>query len=147
MKHFLLFFSFTFFVFSFSQKETTLFFHVEKLSVKYKTVNDSTAGKRYKERALQEFRLNGYTGLTLKDSVVKNSSVHYYYNFNHKFEKIILRDVADSSGRKSFSAKDYLSTLRNLNKKITYLENNGFPFASITILLRSAAGISLRLIK
>lgn len=119
-----------------SQKETTVYFHVEKISIKQKIVLDSTGGERYKQRALQEFQLNGYTGLTLRDSVIKSSSIHYYYSFTHRFEKIILSEKTDSINQKpkSVSNKDYLSALRTINKQIQYLENNGYPFASLKII-------------
>jgi len=137
--------AFVFFLFllsvSFSQKETTVYFHVEKLSIKQKIVLDSTNGERYKQRALQEFQLNGYTGLSLRDSVIKHSAIHYYYSFTNHFEKIILVEKNDSvksffrpdKKPKTVTSKDYLSTLRNINKQLVFLENNGYPFASLKI--------------
>jgi len=121
---------------SFAQKETTVYFHVEKISIKQKIVLDSTGGERYKQRAIQEFQLNGYTGLTLRDSVIKNTAIHYYYSFTHRFEKIILTEKSDSitPKPKSVTSKDYLSALRNINKQIVFLENNGYPFAALKII-------------
>jgi len=135
MKQFVFVFFFLSSLFGFSQKETTVYFHVEKISIKQKIVLDSTGGERYKERALQEFQLNGYTGLFLKDSVIKHSAIHYYFSFTHRFEKIILTEKSDSINQKpkSVTSKDYIATLRSINKQIVNLENNGYPFAALKI--------------
>jgi hypothetical protein len=120
----------------FAQEQTTLYFHVEKLTVKNKAVLDSTFGKRYEQGALETFQLNGYTGLALRDSVVKSSSIHYYYTFENHFEKIVLAEKPDTvkARIRSVTSKDYLSTVRSINKKIVLLENSGYPFAALKII-------------
>ena len=120
----------------FAQQQTTLYFHVDKLLVKHKSVIDSTFGKRYEQGALEEFRLHGYSGLKLQDSVIKNNGIHYYYTYAHRFEKIILVEKSDSTKKRiaSTTSKEYINTLRAINKKIVFLENNGYPFASLKII-------------
>jgi hypothetical protein len=117
--------------FCFGQK-STFYFHIDKISIKEKTVKDSTNFNRYQENALQQFKLNGYTGIQLKDSVIKNNGTHYYYSYTKKFDKIILnRSASKRRHQKTTRTKDYLSVLRAINKEIISLENNGYPFAKI----------------
>ncbi len=120
----------------FSQRETTLYFHVDKITVKNKIILDSTFAKRYKDKALTQFKLQGYTGLYLKDSTVKSNVIHFFYGYENHFEKIILTPASDSLSKKTklYKHKDYLAVLKTINREITLLENSGFPFASVQII-------------
>lgn len=71
----------------FSQRETTLYFHVDKITVKNKIILDSTFAKRYKDKALTQFKLQGYTGLYLKDSTVKSNVIHFFYGYKENHSK------------------------------------------------------------
>ena len=108
----------------FSQRETTLYFHVDKITVKNKIVLDSTFAKRYKDKALIQFKLQGYTGLYLKDSTVKSNVIHYFYGYENHFEKIILTPAADSLSKKTklYKHKDYLAVLKTINREITLIK-------------------------
>jgi hypothetical protein len=117
-------------LFSAAQKKL-IYFHLDKITIKEKVIKDSTNYERYKNKALETFRLNGYIGLTLKDSVQKNNGLHYYYQSQAKFDKIILTREGTKKHLKSTRTKDYRSVLETIEKEITHLENNGFPFASI----------------
>ena len=52
-------------------QKSNVFFHLDKLTIKEKVIKDSTSYKRYETKAIEQFRLNGYTGIKFKDSVVK----------------------------------------------------------------------------
>ncbi|MEX1003595.1 MAG: ShlB/FhaC/HecB family hemolysin secretion/activation protein [Crocinitomicaceae bacterium] len=120
--------------FSVSQK-TVLYYHLDKITIKEKTVKDSTRFERYQKNALKTFRLNGYTGITLKDSVAKNNGTHYYYQAAHHFKKIILRRKHPSKEKFiSDENRDFQSTLKELEDELRQLENSGFPFAKIEII-------------
>lgn len=121
---------------AFSQSGKTLYFHLEKLTLKNKIVLDSTFAQRYKEKAATTFALQGYTGLFIKDSTTKGDVTHYYFSYSQHFERIILQREtnADKHKLKSFYQKDYLTVLKNINKELIQLENTGFPFAQIKII-------------
>lgn len=113
-------------------QKTTLYFHIDKITIKEKTVVDSTNFKRYEKKALEKFTLNGYVGIQLKDSTVKNTATHYYYSYAQKFDKIELRATVGRKQRiKSTPTRHYFSAIALIEKEIVNLENSGFPFASI----------------
>ena len=116
---------------SISQK-STVFFHLDKITIKEKVVKDSTNFKRYESKAIEQFRLNGYVGVEFLDSVQKNNGTHYNYDYSSKFKNITLRTkVGEKQKTKSSRNKDFNSTLQAIDKEITQLENNGYPFARI----------------
>lgn len=115
-------------------QKSNIFFHLDKITIKEKVVKDSTNFQRYQDKAIEQFRLNGYVGVTFRDSVEKNNGTHYYYSYTRKFKYITLETISGRKKKvKSSRTKDYLAALRTLNKEINTLENNGFPFAQIKI--------------
>lgn len=117
-----------------SAQTVTCYFHVDKLTIKDKVVLDSTFAKRSKEKAISEFVLMGYTGLSLTDSLVKSSTRHYYFSYSGKFKKVLLENVADTSKKnKPERVNDFTAALNILDEQLTMLENNGYPFAQISI--------------
>lgn len=126
------------FIFSLSnltlgQTGKTVIFHVDNISVRYKVLSDSTYYLRYKEKAITQFKLQGYVGLFLKDSTQKSNTLHYYFGYRQHFEKIILVQQSHESDKKpiSRSQKNYSELLKTLNRELLTLENKGYPFASI----------------
>lgn len=118
---------------SFAQK-SNVYFHLDKMTIKEKIVKDSTNFNRYEQKAIEQFRLNGYTGVKLKDSLEKNSGTHYYYQYNRKFKHITLVTTSGKRNKVKYSRnKDLYGAVGNLEKVISSLENNGFPFAQIII--------------
>ncbi|MBI3135213.1 MAG: hypothetical protein HYZ14_11115 [Bacteroidetes bacterium] len=120
---------------AFSQPGKTVYFHVDKLTLKNKIVSDSTFARRYKEKAAVTFSMQGYTGLSITDSVVKSEVTHYYFSYTGHFEKIILirQRQHDTEKIKPQAHNDYTATLKSINKQIILLENSGFPFAAVRI--------------
>lgn len=117
---------------SLSQKTTTYYFHVANSTIKKKVFNDSLSFKKEKQAAEDLMRLSGYTGLQLKDSLRKKSTLHLYYNFTHHFKKVKLNCL--NCRREDLEAeKNYANAARTLDEKLTELENRGFPFASVKI--------------
>src|SRR5688572_15260810 len=98
-----------------SQSGATVYFHVDKLTIKNKIVADSTFAKRYKEKAATEFALQGYTGLFISDSTIKSDITHYYFSYSSHFEKIVLVPQKTSTDQKikPIAQKDYLAALKN----------------------------------
>lgn len=129
----------------YSQK-STVFFHIDKITVKKKVVQDSTNFKRYEQKAIDQFRLNGYLGIALKDSVVKNNGTHYYYSYSHKFSKVVLETTFGKKQKiKSNRTKDFVNAVTTLDESIKQLENNGYPFAKINFIEQIEDGDKLTL--
>lgn len=111
-----------------------MFFHLDKITIKEKVNNDSSAFKRFEEKAIERFRLSGYTGVKFRDSIVKSAGVHYHYSYQKKFDRITLQTTTGKKQKIKYSRnKDFIAALRTIEKEITSLENNGFPFAGIAI--------------
>lgn len=117
----------------YTQQQITLYFHVDKISIKEKVYSDSTGYRKYKQDALEKFRILGYQGLEIADSTCMRSSVHYYFNYSHHFKKIILNDE-EGKRRNLQKTRDFTAALFAIDKKIMSLENNGYPFSSIQII-------------
>jgi hypothetical protein len=127
-----------------SAQSANVHFHIDKITIKEKIVLDSSNTERYQKKAVDQFRLNGYTGVSLKDSSVKNNTTHYYYSFKHKFDKIVLINPAKKRNQTKKN-KDFISVLHSLNKELTSLENTGYPFAQIKITKQTTSGEELNL--
>ncbi|MBN4077657.1 hypothetical protein JYT25_00750, partial [bacterium AH-315-C20] len=117
---------------SFGQKDVNLIFHLDKSTFKAKSRKDSSGYQRSKEKALTTFRLEGYLGIQIQDSTAKGNNIHYRLKASHRFSKIKLNCV---NARKEDldREKNMQSLARNLNDRITGLENKGYPFSSIQI--------------
>lgn len=114
-------------VVSYSQETTTLFFHVDKKSEKYKIISDSFNINEFKQKAFISFQLQGYVGLSIKDTTYKKDETHYWLSFDKRFKKIIL---TDSTKKTSTTFED---TYFQINKRLDYLEDTGYPFAKLLI--------------
>lgn len=122
---------------SFSQKTTTFFFHLDKNTIKYKTTSDSIDLKVYQHKALTSFKTEGYVGITITDSTQKKNEYHFWMTFEKRYKKVIL-----TNANQKYST-DFRNTYSQINKKITTLENNGYPFAQILITHQSEKNNSL----
>ena len=130
---------------SFAQK-STIYFHLDKMTIKEKIVKDSSSLIRYEKKAIEQFRINGYTGVHLTDSTKKNNGTHYYYGYEKKFKNITLVTTSGKRQRTKYSrSKDFYGVVDNLEKVVSHLENNGFPFAQILITDQKEEGDNLEL--
>lgn len=130
-----------------SQRIHTAYFHLDKLTIKNRVVADSAGGfERYKNKAEEQFRLNGYTGVSLTDSTVKGNAIHYQYSFENRFNKIRLINLSDSaeSEKKSYARKNYTAILSDINHQLEELENTGYPFARLSIVKAEESGNTLK---
>lgn len=128
------FFAILVFLYTFDSigQKSTVYFHLDKITIKEKVIKDSTNFKRYESKAIEQFRLNGYVGIEFLDSVQKNNGTHYNYDYSSKYKNITIRTkVGTKQKTKSSKNKDFISTLQAVDKEITHLENNGYPFARI----------------
>lgn len=118
-----------------AQENYTLYFHIDQTTVKQKARQDSTWFRRQKIQATEQFRMYGYTGITLSDSTVKNKVIHYQYSYSHHFKKVTLTSMNPTrKGRIIMeTVRDFKQVSVYLDKTIRTLENNGFPFASIQV--------------
>ncbi|WP_027418496.1 ShlB/FhaC/HecB family hemolysin secretion/activation protein [Crocinitomix catalasitica] len=113
--------------------ERTIYFHIDKTTIKEKVNNDSIALKKVWDNAIISFQLNGYVGIVPHDTVKKAKVTHYYFDYLKHFKKTTLLSVDDIKA-KPIASSNYINTLSNINKKLNYLENNGYPFASLKII-------------
>ena len=112
--------------------QDNVFYHVDKLTYKAKSSEDSTRLKKNEVLAITYFNMNGFNGVILEKTEHKRNGIHHYYQYEHQFKKI---EVVPENGRKSDIAvnNNYLNTFATLDKQIKSLENSGFPFANIEI--------------
>ncbi|UKN02474.1 hypothetical protein K6119_02930 [Paracrocinitomix mangrovi] len=123
------------------------YFHIDKITIKEKTVKDSTNYQRYKSKALQQFQLNGYVGIHLKDSTLKNNGWHFYYDYKHKFSKITLETISGKKLKtKTTTNKNFVQALTQIDKEVRNLENNGYPFANVQFIEQIEEKEQLKLI-
>lgn len=117
----------------FGQESKTVYYHLEKLSVKSKTTTDSLKLELNREDAVNQFRMNGYLGVQPSDTVQKRNATHYYFTAETRFKKVALIETGRKRNRVSVQ-KNLTRTIVEINAKITQLENNGFPFARLEII-------------
>jgi outer membrane protein assembly factor BamA len=117
-----------------AQKANSLYFHLDKITVKKKVIKDSTFNyQRYFDKIVADFMFQGYTGVELKDSLTKSNGDHYYFSYTNKFSKINYIN-ANSKKENIKRTADFVGLSRGINEEIKHLENKGFPFAQINII-------------
>jgi outer membrane protein assembly factor BamA len=116
-----------------AQESNTLFFHLDKITVKKKIVKDSTfQSKRYFDKVIADFMFQGYSGIELKDSTFKSNGDHYYFSYTNKFSKI--NYVNQNKPKNNIKrTSDFIGLSKGINEEIQTLEDKGFPFAQIEI--------------
>mgnify|MGYP000344957209 FL=1 len=117
----------------YGQDAKTIFYHLDKLSVKSKVTNDSTRKLLNYDDAINQFKMNGYLGIQPSDTIIKKGSIHYYFSYENKFKRVALIETGRKRNRVSVQ-KNLHRTIEEINAKITQLENNGFPFARLEII-------------
>jgi len=117
-----------------TQESNTLFFHLDKITIKKKVVKDSTfESKRYFDKIIADFMFQGYTGIELNDSTIKSNGEHYYFTYSNKFSKI--NYVNENKPKNNVKrTPDFVGLSKGINEEIKALENKGFPFAQIEII-------------
>jgi hypothetical protein len=114
--------------FSYAQDIKQVYFHIDKKSIKYPLKKDSLALYHLKQKAFNQFAINGYVGLKIEDSLTKKNNLHYFLSADTYFKKIILQTDQQQI------ISDFEHTPYQINKQITNLENSGFPFAKIDLI-------------
>ena len=110
-----------------AQTTTSVYFHVDKRSEKFTKLTDSIADQVFLSKAIINFKLLGYVGLTVTDTTYKKKQIHYWLTYQTKFKKVILVNA-------NRSIKTNLSEMNlSINKQLISLENSGFPFAKLKI--------------
>lgn len=115
------------------QEAKTVYFHLDKISIKLKAAQDSTKKIMNREAALTEFSLYGYLGVYPTDTVVKKNTTHYYFEAENHFKKVFLTEIGHKKERIS-TQKNLIRTVNEINNRLVNLENNGYPFAQIKLL-------------
>lgn len=118
--------------FLFCQENRVEFYHLDKLSLKFKTLADSLKKTTHFDEAILNFRLNGFLGIYPTDTVVKKHAVHYYFAANKQFKKIELVHKNDPK-KVQYRKKSIAKIVIGINEELIYLENSGYPFAEIKI--------------
>jgi hypothetical protein len=111
-----------------AQTTTSVYFHVDKKSEKFTKLNDSIVDQIFLSKAMINFKLLGYVGLTVWDTTYKKKQIHYWLTYQTKFKKVVL--VNANRNIKTDLSETYLS----INKQLVSLENSGFPFAKLKII-------------
>lgn len=112
--------------------QSNTYYHVDKLTHKVRTSSDSILHAKHLAEAYVFFNMNGYNGLSPKDTVEKRNGTHYYFDHLNHFTKIELIQINEKRNNYTVN-RTYFETFSSIDKKIKELENNGFPFASIQI--------------
>ena len=116
-------------VIAFSQEKRfdEVHFKLDKITVKEKFRGDSSELQWQKEQAIKEFAIAGYQGISQRDSIFEDNKLIYHFSFENRFKSIHLSE--ENSITSGF--KDYSKAQEEIARKLTDLENKGFPFASI----------------
>lgn len=116
-----------------AQQAENFVFHLDKIQVKQKYTLDSLhTTTQLKAKIVQEFRLEGFVGIRLVDSVYRKETHHFYYEADKQFKKVDLVNI--DQPKKVKRNGSFEKTQGEILKKLSQLENNGFPFASVLFL-------------
>ena len=121
-----LFISIAFGLTSFGQK-SVVYFHLDKQIFKKKISPPADSLPAVKSKLLTGLQLEGYTGLTISDSLLEKDKWHYTIRYNKRFESV---ELINSEQQTSVKLSQTLSTINN---QLILLENTGYPFAEIQI--------------
>jgi translocation and assembly module TamA len=122
--------------------EQVVYFHVGNSAIKKKIPRDSLLFQREWKAAVNEFRLNGYVNLTIKDTVQKSKATHYYFEYTKQFKKIVIKPSVSSEGE-NYHVNTFLGALNSINKTLKTLENDGYPFCTVSITDQNEIGEKL----
>jgi hypothetical protein len=111
----------------YGQKKYTIEFQLNKSSDKYTSTSDSIDFNAFKIKAITKFKMQGYVGISIIDSVVELNKTVYILESEQRIKKIVL----ESQNKKDVTNIE--NTYKSINNKIISLENNGYPFAKINI--------------
>lgn len=116
-----------------SQEERTAFYHIESITLKYPAGKDSMQRAQNRAEAFTQFKMNGFLGISARDTVIKKNSIHYYFDYQTHFNKVTL--IPEGLKKKHISVqKNLLLGANEINNQLSNLENTGFPFAQIRII-------------
>jgi outer membrane protein assembly factor BamA len=128
-----------------SQNSTTLFFHLDKITLKQKVIQDSLfKADRYFDKAISDFSFQGYTGIEVADTVIKSNGEHYHFSYKSKFSKITYINANKPKNAEKRTG-DFTGLQKGINEELSTLENRGFPFAKIDITNQFEDGNNLEL--
>ncbi len=110
-----------------AQTPKAIVFHINNKTHKVIVKTDSVDYNAIKQQAFLNYQLQGYVGLSVKDSIWVKNKLHYNINFDTYFKHVVL----NYQNKKTVT--DLQQTPYQINKQLTQLENTGFPFAKISI--------------
>ncbi len=110
-----------------AQAPKVIVFHIDNKTDKINVKTDSVDYKTIKQQTFLKYQLQGYIGLSVKDSVWIKNKLHYTLNFDTHFKHVVL------SHQNKKTVTDIEQTPYQINKQLIQLENSGFPFAQISI--------------
>jgi len=113
-----------------TQEQKTFVFYLDKQQIKEKQIIDSNnTVKALISEVKLKFKMAGYVGVQLTDSLVKKGINHYYFSAEKQFSKTIL--VQENRAKKAQGSKSIEQTQEIVLQKLKDLENHGFPFAQL----------------
>ena len=119
------------------QTITSVYVHVDKKSEKFTKSNDSISDINFISKAVINYKLMGYIGLSLQGTIYKKKQVHYWLTYKTKFKKVVLVN------KDSYLTTTLSDTRSSINKQLIRLEDDGFPFAAINIVSQEIEGKKL----
>lgn len=117
-----------------AQNVTTVYVHIDNKSERFTKASDSISDIVFLSKAMVNYKLLGYVGLSLKDTTYKKKQTHYWLTYQTKFKKVVLKSNQDAS------VTDLSNTYLSINKQLVRLEDSGFPFAKIQVLSQNIDG-------
>ncbi len=118
-----------------AQEFKTVFYHLDKVSIKGKYYVDSLKSIKEYKTILNEFNMNGFVGVYPTDTVFKKNQIHYYFKADKVYKKVKLQP--QNALQSPQLNRSLYGTINSINDEIVTLEDNGFPFAQIKILKQS----------
>ncbi|MGB1102245.1 MAG: ShlB/FhaC/HecB family hemolysin secretion/activation protein [Crocinitomicaceae bacterium] len=113
-------------------QDRTEYHHLDRMTIKLKASRDSIKKCFQKETIIGQFNMAGYIGVAVKDTVLRRKQKHIYYEAHHQFKRVGLTNL-DSKKKKTTNTKDLNQAILEVDQQITFLENNGYPFAALEI--------------
>jgi hemolysin activation/secretion protein len=114
-----------------AQTTTSVYFHLDKKSEKFNKANDSVTDQLLLSKAIINFKLLGYVGLSVLDTTYKKKQTHYWLTYQRRFKKVVLLNINETI--KTSLTETYLT----ISKQLINLEDTGFPFAKLKITKQS----------
>lgn len=112
--------------YTFAQSNEKWYLLINGDKIKLDLSSDSLLNQKKTHNAINQLSMSGYVGLHITDTLVENKKHYILLDYSKKIKKVMLINKNESIHT------NYNQLVNDINNQIVDLENNGFPFASVT---------------